>query len=120
MANKRILLENFLLEDPRLNVENHGIKQVRIHAISRCYYPITKKKVLNIIKRRRYPRAHYDQACRNDEQICRNQFSIRCRIARSWKKVRIYAIENGINMKALIETLLKMELGEKREGVEGK
>lgn len=34
--------------------------------------------------------------------------------ANLWKKARIYAIENGITMKMLIETLLKMELREKR------
>ncbi|MEM2704788.1 MAG: hypothetical protein QXR45_16705 [Candidatus Bathyarchaeia archaeon] len=31
-----------------------------------------------------------------------------------WKKARIYAIENGLTMKELIETLLKIELEENR------
>lgn len=31
-----------------------------------------------------------------------------------WKKARIYAIENGLTMKKLLETLLKMELKENR------
>jgi len=34
--------------------------------------------------------------------------------AELWKKARIYAIENEMTMKKLIETLLKMELKEKR------
>lgn len=34
--------------------------------------------------------------------------------AELWKKARIHAIENGITMKKLIETLLRMELKEKR------
>jgi len=34
--------------------------------------------------------------------------------AELWKKARIYAIENEMTMKKLIETLLKMELQEKR------
>lgn len=34
--------------------------------------------------------------------------------AELWKKARIYAIENGITMKKLIETLLRMELKENR------
>lgn len=29
-----------------------------------------------------------------------------------WKKARIYAIENGVTMKKLLETLLRMELKE--------
>jgi len=29
-----------------------------------------------------------------------------------WKKARIYAIENGMTMKELLETLLRMELKE--------
>ncbi|MEM2197267.1 MAG: hypothetical protein QW290_09330 [Sulfolobales archaeon] len=31
-----------------------------------------------------------------------------------WRKARIYAIENGLTMKELVEALLKMELEEKR------
>ncbi len=31
-----------------------------------------------------------------------------------WKKARIYAIENGLTMKKLLETLLEMELKEQR------
>lgn len=31
-----------------------------------------------------------------------------------WKRARIYAIENGLTMKKLIETLLRMELEERR------
>jgi hypothetical protein len=31
-----------------------------------------------------------------------------------WRKSRVYAIENKITMKELIETLLRMELKEKR------
>jgi antitoxin component of RelBE/YafQ-DinJ toxin-antitoxin module len=31
-----------------------------------------------------------------------------------WKRARIYAIENGLTMKGLIETLLKIELEENR------
>jgi len=31
-----------------------------------------------------------------------------------WKNARIYAIENGISMKKLLETLLKIELKENR------
>ena len=34
--------------------------------------------------------------------------------AQLWKKARIYAIENGLTMKKLIETLLRMELKENR------
>ena len=31
-----------------------------------------------------------------------------------WKKARIYAIKNGMTMKKLLETLLRMELNENR------
>jgi len=31
-----------------------------------------------------------------------------------WKKTRIYAIENGLTVRKLLETLLKMELKENR------
>lgn len=31
-----------------------------------------------------------------------------------WKKARIYAIKNGITMKALLENLLRQELEEQR------
>ena len=34
--------------------------------------------------------------------------------AELWKKARIYAIENGLTMKKLIETLLRTELKENR------
>ena len=31
-----------------------------------------------------------------------------------WRKVRVYAIENGLTVKKLLETLLKLELKEQR------
>ena len=34
--------------------------------------------------------------------------------AELWRKARIYAIENGLTMKKLLETLLKIELKENR------
>jgi len=34
--------------------------------------------------------------------------------AKLWKKARIYAIQNEISMKKLIETLLRLELRENR------
>jgi len=34
--------------------------------------------------------------------------------AELWRKARVYAIENGLTMKKLMETLLKIELKENR------